>query len=207
MRQKIKSKQRIPYPLIVIACEGQTEKNYFDEIKCILKSINPKINIDVISGEKSDCLSVVELAKKYDAEYECSQIFCVFDRDSKSNTEEKIKQACEKAKEIENTEIIFSNPTFETWLLAHYKDIGYTNANNLKRELKKSEKLGSKFKCDTAKNYKKLRDKTQKASKRAEALAKQNQRNKIDKFSDDGNPSTDVYKIINYLQDLYKITL
>jgi len=109
--------KRKPTQILWIICEGETEKYYFQKLKSAERV--ERINVRVTTN--TSALKIVDYACNFvqrDRDFENGdRVFCVFDRDSNSN--EQPQQASQKAKE-KGIEIIFSNPSFEFWLLLHF---------------------------------------------------------------------------------------
>ncbi|CAD5972076.1 RloB family protein [Planktothrix agardhii] len=156
---------------LLIVCEGQeTEPNYFNSL---YKNLN-KIHLYIqVKGAGRVTLSLVEKAielKNEDGEY--NEVWCVFDRDFKSenNNQQNFNRAIALALK-ENIRLAISNDAFELWYLLHYEY--YTSAthrNNLSQKLE--ERLGKKYEknLDLYEQYLKQRQQT--AIKNAENLWK-----------------------------------
>ena len=100
-----------------IFCEGGTEWNYFQ----MLKKVERISRINIKSSSKTDCINIVKKAdifRKSSGDFEKGdRVFCVFDRDR--NTDKQLTEA-KKIASGGGIEIIYSNPSFELWLLLHY---------------------------------------------------------------------------------------
>lgn len=121
MGRKRKSNIRLK-PVIGIYCEGESEKQYFDMLcqKYNAGNIHTqriKISVDAVgkSGKR-----LIETAKKKGEYRHQSQIYVVFDRDDKTNSE---LQACRKLAKEYNVEILFSSICFEIWILMHFEPV------------------------------------------------------------------------------------
>lgn len=128
------------------------------------------------------------------------KIFCVFDSDVNPNKQDKICKAFAKAKK-RGIEIIMSVPSFELWYLLHYKKTARSFDTNKKLvdELKKY-----------IPNYDKSDDifpivigNTKKAVCNSKFLKKHHQLD-VEKTIVEMkyNPSTDVYKVIEYINSI-----
>lgn len=113
--------------ILWIFCEGETEKYYFQK----LKQIERISRINILPSKKTDCINVVKKAysfTKYSKKLEKGdRVFCVFDRNN--NTEEQLQEA-KRIATGSGIEIIFSNPSFEFWVLLHYSFYAKRCENN-----------------------------------------------------------------------------
>lgn len=191
-------KRRKLNTVIKIICEGRTEYLYFEEIRQSLKGSD--IKIDPKISDNSSCIGVVKFAEKnYSDLSDDIKVFCIFDKDK--NTEKNYEKAIKIAKK-NKFEIVLSNPCFEVWFFAHYCEVfKLISTSKLQDEMKK--KLGENFKTSRH-NYEKLKINTQKAINNAKFFAKRNENDNLDKFSEGGNPSSDIYKVIEYIQEKSK---
>ena len=185
---------------VYIACEGYNEKDYFNDLNKELKKrgYSNIIQLHPKKSSKQSADGVVECAETYFSSNclkKYKKIYCVFDKDS--NTDEQIEKAIKSAKKI-NAEIIFSNPCFEVWFLSHFKDdIKHIETNELEAILSKNDKLGQDYKLKKANNFGRLKPKIQQAVK----ISKKIQKSDDIKFNMEGNPSTDIYKIIEFIEN------
>lgn len=199
LKRKIKYKNTIFQ--INIACEGDTEVCYFNDLNRELIKLGFKnvLNIKAKKANRSCADGVVDCAEIYFSSKELrkyKKIYCVFDKDK--NTDEQIKKSIKLAKKI-NAEIIFSNPCFEIWFLSHYKNnIKFIKTENLDNILKQNDKLGENYKSKKSNNYYRLKPKIQDAIKTSRKIYKGEKL----KFELEGNPSTDVYKIIEFIESI-----
>jgi len=104
--------------ILWIFCEGETEKYYFQKLKA-----EERIGrVNVKSTKKTGSKNIVKYATtftKHNNDFSKGDtVFCVFDRDK--NTNKQLKEAKREA-ERHGIKIIFSNPSFEFWLLIHYQ--------------------------------------------------------------------------------------
>lgn len=107
---------RPPKKTMLIICEGETEKIYFENLKAVERKAEVNIKPE-LSGHRTDCLSIVEKAIRHRDNFD--QVWCVFDLDSALKDKDKYRKAVKKAgnKKIETVE---SNPCFEIWFLLHF---------------------------------------------------------------------------------------
>ncbi len=189
-----------PTNTIWIFCEGEkTEKNYFRKLK-IRRRIS-RFNVQVIPSENRDAVGIVGYTKKTKeknpADYKPGDlIYCVFDRDANKNN------ALEKAKSLAKNkgfQIIFSNPCFEYWILCHYE---YYSSRCTSDELTK--RIKNKHIKDYRKNDTEIYDKTaeriQTAINNSRKIAEKHSSKRIPLISEESNPSTQVYKLIEKLK-------
>lgn len=184
--------------VILIACEGsnKTEKNYFSSFSGRTKDYVIKL----VPGNETDPLNLVRqtISSIKDNGLDLKdddRAFCVFDTDTNSSKNSQIKEAIDLAQDS-NIIVITSSPCIELWFLLHFK---YTSAymrnedviNELKRVYPKYEKN-----CNI---YNSIYGQTDEAIKNAKRLEK----NQIDNGkilqTVEGNPYTEVYKIIEVL--------
>lgn len=105
---------KIPKNVILIVCEGKTEKNYFTSLRDFLKLTSVKIEIQ--HSKKTNPMGIYNstLSDKQRNEYD--EIYCVFDRDTHNDFDEALK-SIEKDKKCK---AIVSDPCFEFWILLHF---------------------------------------------------------------------------------------
>jgi hypothetical protein len=134
----IEARQRI-----LVLCEGKrTEPEYIKGFKAWCR--NPLVEV-AISGAEGVPLTLVvsardrrweaaEAAKLEKDENLCyDQVWCVFDRDDHPRFNEAIKMAQDNG-----LELAISNPSFELWLLLHFRDNpGAQHRDGLRRMLMK----------------------------------------------------------------------
>lgn len=190
-----------PTNTLWIFCEGEkTEINYFNKLK-VAERIS-RMNIKVKSSDKvTDATGILNYAVSFLENKNDFQkgdlIYCVFDRDS--NTEQNLQKAEKIAKE-NNIQITFSNPCFEYWLLCHFEYFQSScEPNDLNNKLK--EKLGE-YKKNDSEIYNKTKDKISEAIKNSKKIRKNHIGKKIKILSRKSNPSTQVFEIIEKVQEL-----
>lgn len=191
-----------PTNTLWIFCEGEkTEFNYFNKLK-VAERIS-RMNIKVNSSDKvTDAIGVVNYAisfllkNKTDFQKE-DLIYCVFDRDS--NTEQNLQKA-EKIARENGIQITFSNPCFEYWLLCHFEYFQTTcEPNDLNNKLK--IKLGD-YKKNDSEIYNKTKDNILTAIKNSKKIKEKHLIDQIKIISRKSNPSTQVFEIIEKIQEL-----
>lgn len=184
---------------IIIAIEGKnkTEKLYFDNFDDGKKSYS----IIIAKGNDTDPLKLVKSLSKeiFKRDLDLSngdKAFCVFDTDEDSNKNKLIIEA-KKYAELKGIKMISSTTCIELWFLLHYE---YTTASlsndkvikRLKQHYQKYEK--------NINIYSEINDNVNKAIERAKKLEKyQVVENSKSIGTVEANPSTEMYKIVEYL--------
>ncbi len=122
---------------ILIICEGQTEKLYFESFPVL----GVKIKAIDLKGQAK--LKLVESTKEIvkNAEEKYNEIWCVFDMDVKRGADEfaDFDNAISKALLL-GYKVAYSNDAFEVWFYLHYN---FTDSQHLRSFY--YEELGSKF--------------------------------------------------------------
>ncbi|HXJ98034.1 MAG TPA: RloB family protein [Gelidibacter sp.] len=105
---------------ILIVCEGQTEKLYFESFPVL----GLKVEAVDLGGQSKTKL--VDSTQKIieSSEYEYDEVWCVFDMDFKDGADEyaDFDNAIEKANTL-GYEVAYSNDSFELWFYLHYNKI------------------------------------------------------------------------------------
>ena len=189
---------RKPQRTIIIVCEGkETEIIYFNGFKMR----NSGVDIVPMHGKCTDPKSIVAFAEermsKWSLDFdEGDGLWCVFDVDE--NTNSILKDTFEHAK-TKNIQIALSNPCFELWFLLHYKQI----TSSITRQEAKSEL--KEFIRDYEKNKNinhLLKDKLSTAIDNAKKLSKVHEKDSTSLISRESNPSTQVFKLIEFIHEL-----
>jgi len=111
---------------ILIVCEGQTEKLYFESFPVL----SVKIKAIDLKGQAKHKLveSTKEIIENTTEEY--NEVWCVFDMDVKRGADEfaDFDNAISKALLLDY-KVAYSNDAFELWFYLHYN---YTDAQNLR---------------------------------------------------------------------------
>ncbi len=212
MARKIHSPKRSKssrdsYARVLIISEGEeTEPAYFNAI--IKKYKLRKENITIIpSSSGSAPMSVAKSTIKRVTKAEASgnpydYVFCVFDRDEHENFDDACNKMLRTCKNMENKDDVLARswPCFEYWLLSHYK---FTRSPFARK--------GDNSPCKTCltelakhiKGYEKncanlgtLMDNLDTAIKNAKQSCKDADKTK------EPNPSSEVYKVLEWLQKL-----
>lgn len=191
---KVRQKKR----KIIIAVEGKnkTEKLYFDNFD----NGKQPYSITIAKGNDTDPLKLVkslskEINKRNLDLLNGDKAFCVFDTDDDINKNKIINEAKKYA--LENgIQMISSTPCIELWFLLHYE---YTTANlSNDAVLKKLKKYYSKYEKNVN-IYLKINDNVLDAIKRAKKLERYQIENSKKIGTVEANPSTEMYKIVEYL--------
>ena len=187
-----------PKNTILIAVEGsnKTEKLYFN-------NFNHRDNNYILKIAKGNTTDPLNMVKSLICEIEKlgidinlgDKVYCVFDTDTNKRKNSQILEAKVLAAS-KGIEIITSSPCFEEWILCHFeKSTAFLNNKDAFNNV-----------CSYIQNYSKnmdiyplIKNLTGKAIKNAKYKEKFqiDRGNKID--SVDANPSTTIYKIVEYL--------
>ncbi len=188
---------------ILIVCEGQTEKLYFESFPVLT------LTIKVVDLKGQTKLKLIEstqsIIENSDVGYD--EVWCVFDMDVKQGEKEfaDFDNAIKKGESL-NYKIAYSNDCFELWFYLHYN---YTDEKNHRTFYYKAlgkywdlnyEKFGKSFKFSSG-IYERL-EKDEKATQvkaieRAEKLY--NMQSNLAWHQQ--NPITLVYELVKFLND------
>jgi hypothetical protein len=208
-RRKKKTRQnfnRVPQKVILIVCEGEVEKAYFEEFVKHL-GLNPA-SIDVKAKKETggnDPRTILNYAKKAYEEFGgYDEIFCVFDKDDHSHYDEVRKEIKKLREGLVPIHAIISNPCFEYWLLLHFKCSSAqfpstqtkTKAENCIKELKKYLPEYKKGRRYVQKIALELFGRIEEAKNNAKKIQETGKKDGFDE------PFTNVNEIIEYLQSL-----
>lgn len=134
-----KQGKKQPRPLILIVCEGETEKLYFEAMRKELRFSSIEIHVPYRT-EGSAPINVVAFAeKKCKESYE--HAYCVFDRDnheSFNRARERIRTLSTRKRNPLPLKEAISVVCFEIWILMHFTktDKQYNNSDEIIRHLK-----------------------------------------------------------------------
>jgi predicted ATP-dependent endonuclease of OLD family len=180
-----------PTHTLWIFCEGETERFYFQKLKFTGRI--GKINVKL--SKRTSSLNIVKYAISFtdrDRDFDKDDsVFCVFDRDR--NTEEQLARAKRMA-DSKGIKIIFSNPSFEFWLLLHYL---YYNARCESDEIvtRLRDFMPDYNKADPE-LFLKTKDKISTALGNAKKIIEMQRNRKVEPISRDSNPITFVNQLI-----------
>jgi hypothetical protein len=125
-----------------------------------------------------------------------SQVWCVFDRDSFPLKNYVVAFELAQANTIK---LAWTNGAFELWYLLHFDYID--SAISRKDYAKKLSQRGLKYKKADHRFYEKIKDKQDAAIKNAKKLERYwNEASR--KFPERENPSTNVHKLVEFLNEL-----
>lgn len=188
---------------ILIVCEGQTEKLYFESFPVLGLTVEA---ID-LQGQTKRKLVEITIAIKDSSGIDYDDVWCVFDMDV--NSKEKEFADFDNAIEsgiANDLEIAYSNDVFELWFYLHYN---YTEAQQHRtfyyKELGKQWNLNyereGKKRAFCREIYSKL-EKDEKASQeKAIKRAKKLYEKQKDLVYHQQNPITKVYELVEYLNE------
>lgn len=184
-----------------IFCEGDTERNYFAQLKAVERIRG--LQIRPVTCEDKNIVGLVNYSIKYlqhNRDFlEGDSIVYVFDRDK--NTNEDFK----KAKEIvndPNLQLILSNPCFEFWILSHFEL--YTEPMQPKLLKAKLRKHMGLYKKSDPNIYNNTKEKLETAIKNSKKIHQMYLKKKIEMLCEESNPSTMVFQLIELIEQ-YKI--
>lgn len=203
-RLKRRKAKRSPYDKVLIVCEGEkTEPNYFNELILFYKLPTANVEVDGTCGSspKSVYERAIELWEAEDKRGDpYDRVYCVFDKDTHETYDETVKKISEH-----NPEDVFytavSVPCFEYWLLLHFKyttrpyaatgklSVGGEVLKELKEVMPDYEKGSNNIFLSLTRQI----DFAKENAARALKYAKENHTD---------NPSTSIYDLIDYLQNL-----
>ena len=183
---------------ILIAVEGnnKTEKIYFNNFEDSKKNFD----ISYARGNDTDPLKLVQMLIKEIKDNDLDLLdddmaFCIFDTDIDPNKNKVIDNAIKLANK-NNIKIITSSPCIELWFLLHYE---YSTASMSNDEvIKKLKNYYPKYKKNIN-IYPDIKDKMDIAIKNAKKLERYQKDNNVKIGTVKANPSTEIYKIIEYL--------
>lgn len=201
--KRMKAK-RDPYDIVLIVCEGEkTEPNYFEELRDAFK-LNTA-NIEICGDEcGSSPRNVVDHAiKKYKGSKDYDKVYCVFDKDRHLTYNEAL-DIVRRAKSSKGHSFfaITSVPCFEIWFLLHYncttKVYVAGQGSICAKVIEELEQYFPNYEKGSKNTFQHFQDKINTAIKNAKKLTQYN-----DQVGTD-HPSTNVYKLVEYLQKLKK---
>ncbi|MCD4813214.1 RloB family protein [bacterium] len=193
---------RAVYDIILIVCEGETEREYF---KFIRKHLNLSSRYMKISEDEhgSDPMSVVNHAiAKLEKDPDYDRVYCVMDRDKHTTFNDAMRKI--RDSKFTNKLIpVVSVPCFEFWMLLHFK---YTTkpfctagqASNCRKVIHELHKHMPEYQKAKKENFAAIWDKRDKAIKGAKQISKYHETSGTD------NPSSDMYKVVEDLEKMSK---
>lgn len=147
----------------IIFCEWESEKYYFSELKKDYKSIQ----IDCKLLQNRDFEWAAQEVKKFIKWKNFDRIFCVLDRNRL--TQASYEKGKKNLEGIRNAFLIYSNKSFEVWLLMHFNKFN-KSVNSEDEYWKFLKKYNPSFKKPYEWSYTFLKDKLEKAVENAEKV-------------------------------------
>lgn len=197
-QRKRNSNQRKIRSIIAIECEGKnkTETIYlknFSSRECIIKFSTGRHTDPV--GMAND---LIEFIRKEDIKKEYGdKMYLLIDTDINQNKQEQINEAKDICKQ-NDIELITSTPTFEYWYILHY---GYTSKNyQSSKQVKNEMKLIIPNYSESMNIYPIIENKTDIAIANAKKIEKYHEENGQNIDSEDANPHTSAYKVIEEIK-------
>ncbi len=195
---------RSPYDIVLIVCEGaKTEPFYFKELRDYFKLNTANIHI---CGEEcgSSPRDVVDYAIQKSKENDTfDRIYCVFDKDRHAtyyDSVNRIQQLNQRRKAIF---AVTSVPCFEFWLLLHFKYTtrsyyidSYCGSSVCDKVIKELRQYLPNYKKGMSNIFEIIKDKLPDAITRANQILEYNRKAQTD------DPSTNVHKLVLYLENL-----
>lgn len=177
-RKRQESKGKKIKPQYWVFCEGKTEEAYVSFLRSKYRipiEIASKITGNNIDERK------IRTAKKGKPIHEKDLDFLLYDGD--------VDHVLKRLKQIDNVNLLISNPTIELWFLLHYKNqTAHITCENCISEISKRNRNEYKKGVIDNKLSEKLSEKYLDACRRAKNL------------SFEHNPSSNVYKLIEILE-------
>lgn len=190
-----------PRPRILVLCEGQvTEPQYLDALRREQENRLVDVEIDDEGGAPKTLVERAAIRKKnseeearhaHDENLKYDEVWCVFDVDEHP----KLPDAKQQARD-NGIKLAISNPCFELWLLLHFCEQHAHIERKAVAALLKNHIPGYRKYAP----FEALRDGYTEAVKRAQQLDKQHS----DVDTQDGNPSTNVYRLTERIREYGK---
>lgn len=115
---------RKPRSITLIVCEGETEQEYFDQIRRQLRLLTTEVVIPRDQGGLAPT-SIVDYAEARGREQGgYDHIFCIYDRDDPANfarARAKLRTLASRSRNRLPIREIASVPCFEVWILLHFE--------------------------------------------------------------------------------------
>ena len=202
-----KSRPRVPYPIVIIACDGaKAERVYFSHFK--RQARNKPLHIVLVKeAAGKGYLEIIQAAARAKAEVEGSAtVWCVSDVDVNYNTPNALQAKNNQLKKYINEankhgfNIALSNPCFELWYLLHFE---VTKAYLKDYDAIEKKLTTSRYIANYKKNadvYNALADKQTTAISNAEKLKQHHKdQNIIDLMDVATNPYTNIWELAKTL--------
>lgn len=187
--------------IILIVCEGDDEKDYFDALR---KRLNLNVRIRSIKSSDQHAKGVVKYAvdfiKHNYPRTKPEHTWCLFDSDR--NSSQDLVEASRLANQ-HNINIAFSNPCFEVWYYTHYSN-AYSPLvcfDGVDKCLRKIEDLRNYD--ENPKLFDILYSRVDTAITNSQSLRCQHQANSIQQYSKESDPSTNIDEILVLLISMH----
>ncbi len=179
--------ERSTQPRILIVCEGETEKSYFEAFRHE-RGLN-SLRVLVGGVPRSAVRRALKERESHGPAGEYAMIWVVFDRDQHPNFEDAIESARKSG-----VSVAWSNPCFELWPILHRSD--QTASLTSEQAERQCEELFPQWRKPKGLYHFCLPDE-RKACSRAKKLR---QRHKLNASPESENPSTSVDVLVDFLR-------
>lgn len=201
MPRERRSQKRPQKEIIFIFTEGETEYNYFDQIKKELVRNHMRVSVELSRTKEKTAIGFIRYARevlnhKLISPDKNDRIFCVFDMDTA--IDEDINRAMKIMPRY--MRLIVSNPDFELWFLLHYeyRKVALGNRESIER-LREYEPDYRKPEVNMI--YRSLKEKKETALENARLLRRYQSEEGHDLYSTAANPCTNVDEAVAYIYD------
>ena len=178
-------------------CEGSTETKYFKNLKAKERhrlNIRPRESGNTAKKIVEEALEFMENSNEFDDKRD--SVACVFDRDKNRDGD---LSWVKKEAEDKNMMLVYSNPSFEYWILCHheYNDAVFSPG---KVDMRVKKEMGIDTKKETE-LYVRTKHSLDKAKTNAKRIRKKHEDNDVKLISRDSNPLTLVYQVLEKIDD------
>ncbi|MFT9819583.1 RloB family protein [Lysinibacillus sp. NPDC056185] len=102
---------------VLIYCEGETERIYFEQMRILKRSKMVSVKIKNV---KRSAIKLAQHAYRDSSYQYFDEVWIVFDKDDLTEKQlEEVNDFCEE----NNIHIAYSNEAFELWLLLHFEEV------------------------------------------------------------------------------------
>lgn len=196
-----RSASRRVLPRILAVCEGQTERSYILEfardhrtnvdVEAVDLGMDPRTLVEEAARRRES--AIAQATKSGDPNDTYDSVWSVFDVDQKPR-ERRIGEAKQVAKN-NGINLSISNPCFELWALLHFEDYG--KPSNQQQVQSRLRKFLPEYGRKKLIPFDRISDLYDLALRRATLLLRQRER----EGDLNGNPSTDVFKLTEMIQE------
>lgn len=148
-REFIRREDELTPKLFIITTEGtKTEPKYFNDLAQFYN--NSKVHVEVLNREKGGTSprQLISMLDSFCDVYQVGkedELWIIMDRDKQTWTERQLSEVARLCNQKLNYFLGVSNPSFELWLILHYKDISdYSESEQ--RLLLENRKVGNRTK-------------------------------------------------------------